>query len=75
MKSIYHDDYRKLINHLIKVRKSKSFTQSEIAQKLQKPQSYVAKIENFERKLDILEFVNLCKILEIKASEVLALIE
>lgn len=75
MKTIYADDYRLIINHLIEVRKRGQITQLDIAQKLNKPQSYVAKIENFERKLDILEFVQLCQVLEVKASEVVGLIE
>lgn len=75
MKTIYHDDYRMLINKLIMIRKNTNFTQLEIAQKLQKPQSYIAKIENFERKLDVLEFVQICYALGVKPSEVIVLIE
>lgn len=75
MKTIYQDDYRKLINYITTIRKAKNLTQLEIAQKLEKPQSYIAKIENFERKLDILEFVQLCQILGVRPSDVIVLIE
>lgn len=75
MKTIYQENYRKLISELITIRKTANLTQAQIAQKLQKPQSYIAKIENLERKLDILEFVQLCQILGTRPSEVIALIE
>lgn len=75
MKTIYQENYRKLISELITTRKTANLTQAQIAQKLQKPQSYIAKIENFERKLDILEFVQLCQILGTRPSGVIALIE
>lgn len=75
MATIYHQDYQKLIQTLIETRKSQNLTQAQLAQRLGKPQSYVAKIEVFERKLDILEFVVLCKILDVKASEILKMIE
>lgn len=75
MKTIYQENYRKLIGKLIVIRKTANLTQAQIAQKLQKPQSYIAKIENFERKLDILEFVQLCQILGVRPSEVIVLIE
>lgn len=75
MKTIYADNYRLIIDRLTEIRKNGQMTQLEVAQKLNKPQSYVAKIENFERKLDILEFVQLCQVLDTKASEMIKIIE
>lgn len=75
MKTIYHPTYQVLIAHLIELRKLKGLTQTTLAERLDKPQSYVAKIEGCERKLDILEFVELCQVLEVQASEMIKLIE
>lgn len=75
MKTIYQDDYQILIHTLINLRKSQKLTQAELAQRLGKPQSYIAKVEVFERKLDILEFMVLCHCLNTKASEVIQVIE
>lgn len=75
MKTIYHPTYQLLIKHLIELRKIKGLTQLMLAKRLDKPQSYIAKIEGCERKLDVLEFVELCRILEVSASEVILLIE
>lgn len=75
MKTIYHPTYQVLIQHLIELRKLKGLTQVMLAERLGKPQSYVAKIEGYERKLDVLEFVELCRVLNVSASEMIVLIE
>lgn len=36
-------------------------TQQAVADKLGKPQSYVAKVEGFERRLDVIEFLEFAK--------------
>ena len=60
MKTIYHPQYAKLIQQLIDTRKSMLMTQAQLAVMLKKPQSYIAKVEGCERKLDIFEFVVWC---------------
>lgn len=60
-KTIYQDRYVNLVNALTRIRKSNGLTQTYLAKQLGKPQSYVAKVENFERTLDVLEFVDWCK--------------
>ena len=47
------------IESLIAARKKLGLTQLEVAQRWGKPQSYVAKIEGKDRKLDVMEFVAL----------------
>ncbi len=41
----------------------------ELAAKLGRPQSYVSKYENGERRLDLLEFLEITEILGIKVAE------
>ncbi|WP_156189521.1 helix-turn-helix domain-containing protein [Acinetobacter indicus] len=53
MSSIHDPRYKKLIQELISIRESKKVTQVELATSLNKPQSYVAKVENLDRRLDI----------------------
>ena len=38
-------------------RKYRSLTQQELADRLRRPQSYVAKVETGERRLDVVEFI------------------
>ncbi|RKG35476.1 XRE family transcriptional regulator [Acinetobacter guerrae] len=75
MKTIYRDRYQQMIDILIAERKRAKLTQIEVAQKLNKPQSYIAKIEGRDRKIDILEFIELCETLGIKASSLIKQIE
>jgi transcriptional regulator with XRE-family HTH domain len=42
---------------LLKTRKANGVTQAEAAQRLGRPQSFVAKVENGERRLDVVELV------------------
>lgn len=58
MKSFHTQEYADLIEGLVEARKSAGLTQQDVADALGKPQSYVAKIEGCERRLDIAEFVN-----------------
>ena len=61
-KSIYSRDYRSVIEKLKKARLDAGLKQSDVAQKLKKPQSYISKIERGERRVDIAELKELAKI-------------
>ncbi|MFA9204162.1 MAG: hypothetical protein ACEQSD_09210 [Flavobacteriales bacterium] len=71
MKTIHQDRYGQLIAAMVKVRKNNQTTQTQLAQQLSRPQSYVAKIETLERKLDIVEFVDWCNAIGQSPSELL----
>lgn len=50
---------------LIEARKAANLTQAELSAKLERPQSYVSKYERGERRLDLIEFLQLSQIMEI----------
>lgn len=60
---------------LVDARKAKGMTQAEVATALRKPQSFVAKYENGERRIDVVEFVDIAMALEVSAADILAQIE
>ncbi len=62
MKTIYNERYQRLINALVTVRRNSGLTQQQVAEKLSKPQSYIAKIEKLERKLDVLTQSDLIRV-------------
>lgn len=62
-KSIYDEEYRRLIDAIRSARKGAGVTQQELADRLGRPQSFVAKVEGYERRLDIVEFLHVCRAL------------
>lgn len=50
---------------LVEARKATGLTQAELADALGKPQSFVAKYENGERRIDVIEFVDIASALGI----------
>lgn len=54
---------------LTEVRLAKGLLQSEVAEKLQKNQSFVSKYERGERRLDLPEFLELADALELDVTE------
>lgn len=44
-------------------RKKAGLTQRELATRLSKPQSFVAKYEGGERRIDVVEFIGICRAL------------
>jgi len=64
-KSIYNEEYRKLIDALKSARITAGMTQQQVADALGKPQSFVAKVEGYERRLDVIEFWRISALLGI----------
>jgi len=60
---------------LVEARKAKGLTQAELATALGKPQSFVAKYENGERRIDVVEFVDITAALGVPTADLLARIE
>lgn len=54
-KSIYGTEYKKVVENLRKARMEAGLRQEDVAQKLDKPQSYISKIERGERRIDVVE--------------------
>ena len=56
---------------LIAARHAKGLTQATLAARLGKPQSYVAKYENGERRLDVIEFLDVAAAIGVDAAGLL----
>ncbi|QXF35970.1 transcriptional regulator [Photorhabdus luminescens] len=68
MVSIYSDEYQVVIKALREARIAKGVTQENLAQALDRPQSFIAKVENGERRLDVVEFVHIAHLLSLEPS-------
>jgi transcriptional regulator with XRE-family HTH domain len=61
-KSVYTVKYKDFLARLERARKEKGLTQVEVAKSLGKHQSYVAKCENGERRVDIVELAQFARL-------------
>jgi transcriptional regulator with XRE-family HTH domain len=64
-------EYRLLIDVLSQLRQELGVSQRELARRIAKPPSFINKIELFERRLDILEFIVIAEALSQKPHELL----
>ena len=69
MLSIHDPRYQDLIKKLIELRESKNVTQVELARRLEKPQSYVSKVEILERRLDVIELCDWLNSIDVKITD------
>jgi transcriptional regulator with XRE-family HTH domain len=63
--SIYSERHQRLRTLLREARLERGLKQADLAAKLGLPQSYISKYESGERRLDVIEFIDLCKALEV----------
>lgn len=63
--------YESLRSALSKARKARGLTQTELADRLSRPQSFVSKYESGERSLDVIEFIEVCGALSVRPASLL----
>jgi len=66
---LVRDREKTLRERLKQGRLAAGLRQADVAQQLDKPQSYIAKIENGERKMEFIEVLDLCLVVGIDPSE------
>jgi transcriptional regulator with XRE-family HTH domain len=62
-KSLRSPEYARLIATLVATRKDADVRQQALARKLGRPQSFIAKYEGGERRIDVVEFVAIVRAL------------
>ena len=75
MKSIHSETYQRLLALLIVHRKQACITQQQLSKALSRPQSFVSKYERGERRLDVIEFLEVCRHLDADAVQILKIVE
>lgn len=63
--TVEHAEYAILQELLKRVRESKGLSQRGMSARLGKMSSYVQKIESGERRVDVIEFLQICDLLEV----------
>ena len=75
MKSIYSHEYEIFRRCIIAARKEAKLTQEAVAKYIKKPQSFVAKYENGERRLDVIEFLLITRAIGVEPCDIIRKIE
>lgn len=70
--STYRPEYKRFQQLLIDARKKAGLTQTELAVLLNKPQSYVSKYENGDRRLDVIEFLDISRVVSVSPQSILS---
>jgi transcriptional regulator with XRE-family HTH domain len=63
--SLSSPDYKRFRELLVQARRNAKLTQAELSSRLNRPQSFVSKYERGERRLDVIEFAQVCRALGI----------
>ena len=71
-KSIFDDEYRALVRVLTQERRRLNISQADLAAQLGLHQSDISKVENLERRLDVLEFARLLMVFRVSENHLLA---
>jgi transcriptional regulator with XRE-family HTH domain len=70
-KSVFTKRYRLFLSLLVSLRKEQGLSQRALAKKLKKLQTYVSKYERGERRLDVIEFLDVAKALNADPQEII----
>ncbi len=65
-------EYNQLLEVLAKARDKAGITKRELSRMLERPHSYIAKIESSERRLDVIEFIEIARALRVDPKVLLA---
>jgi transcriptional regulator with XRE-family HTH domain len=68
-RSLFTDAYGSFREALVAARKEAGVTQVELAERLGKPQQFVSKIERGDRRVDLVEFVAICRALRVDVKD------
>lgn len=74
-RSVFTGKYERFRQLMIEARKAAGLTQMQLAAKLGQPQSYVSKYERGERRLDLIEFLEVARVLAIDPAAVVKELE
>ncbi|MER9302953.1 helix-turn-helix domain-containing protein [Mesorhizobium opportunistum] len=71
-KSLRSPRHQRFLAQLVSLRKAKGLTQEQLADKLGRPQSFVAKYEGAERRLDVIEFLDITAAIDADPCDILS---
>jgi transcriptional regulator with XRE-family HTH domain len=74
-KSLHTPEYEYFRSLMVAARERSGLTQTDVSARLGRPQSFVSKYESGERRLDVVEFVQVCIALGVEPQAIVADVE
>ena len=74
-KTIHTPEHERLIKRLVQLREEAGLRQTDLAERLGRPQSFVSKYETGERRLDVVELRTICSALGTTLEELVRYLE
>jgi len=74
-KTVYSRENAKLSSLLKEARERAGYTQEQLANLLQRPQSFIAKYELGERRIDVIEFLTIAKVLKADPVKIIKILQ
>ena len=71
-RSLFTPAYGELVRAMIEARRLAGMRQADLAVRLGKPQSFISKVETGERRLDVIEFLVVCRAMEVDPVDLLS---
>ena len=71
-KSLHRPRYRSIVALLKQIRREAGLSQVEVAEKLRRTRTFVTKCELGERRLDVLEWIDYCRVCGVAPGDFLA---
>lgn len=68
-RSMYNPAYVRLREGLVAARRARGMSQEQLATALDRPQSFISKYENGERRLDFIEVLEIAELLRLDACD------
>lgn len=75
LKTLGSEQHKALISILISKREATGLTQAQLADALGRYQSFIARLESGHRRVDVIEFLELARILGFEAAPVIQALE
>jgi len=71
-KTLRSRGHRILMRVLVATRETAGLTQRDLAARLRRPRSFVGRIESGERRVDVIEFIEIARVLEVDPRQLFA---
>lgn len=74
-KSLFTLEYKYFRSLIVAAREKSGMSQADVSARLGRPQSFVSKYESGERRLDVVEFIQICMVLEVDPQVIVAAVQ